>query len=131
TVLSHSGSAFPFIELEPGPEFQPHGSMFNISGGPGIKDYGYGGRLAFNGIRGVSLEAEMNFFPRDLPTSSSRVQALFGVKAGKRFGRVGIFGKLRPGFVSYSENKPASPIFATPRKTLFALDLGGVVEINH
>jgi hypothetical protein len=55
---------------------------------------------------------------------------LFGIKAGIRRNRLGLFGKVRPGFHSYaaalSTNLTAPPPFE--RVTNFVEDLGGVVE---
>lgn len=61
------------------------------------------------------------------------------MKAGKRFERVGIFGKVRPGFVRFGRISrgvalatpvPQRPAFVDvlDSQTDFAVDLGGVVE---
>ena len=108
---------------------------------------GFGGRFTFNLNKHVSLEAEGNFFPHESfndPAGGGRVlQGQFGVKAGKRFGKFGIFAKARPGLVSFSKalaqvgtttifdpNGQAFtfPIFGERRRTHFSLDLGGVLE---
>ncbi len=108
---------------------------------------GFGGRFTYNITDYLSLEAEMNLFPRDRrgPSGSNpffirreggRVtQGLFGVKAGKRFERFGVFAKARPGFVSFGEVfKQARGSITNPqldfgRVTHFAFDVGGVAEI--
>jgi len=100
---------------------------------------GGGGRFGYNLSRHLALEAEGNFFPRDSDFDGGRsVQVLVGVKSGKRFEKVGLFAKARPGFMRFSkgdlESDPA--IFCAPpggcfkqvSKTSFAVDLGGVVE---
>jgi hypothetical protein len=52
---------------------------------------------------------------------------LFGVKYGLRSEKFGIFSKLRPGFVRFSEG---TPIFlGSSSDTEFALDFGGVFEV--
>ena len=98
---------------------------------------GFGGRFTYNATKNIGLEAEVNFLPRKGNGSSNieggRItQGLFGIKAGKRFERVGVFGKVRPGFVSYDRvilNRSANdPIFRFGRQTYFATDVGGVVE---
>jgi len=108
---------------------------------------GFGGRLAYNLNGNVALESEVNFFPRDYggfrtPLSGGRItQGLFGVKAGGRGERFGLFGKARPGFVRYHravENvrfpggngpDPRDPFgFEYGGATHLALDVGGVVE---
>jgi hypothetical protein len=109
---------------------------------------GLGGRFAYNFNDTIALEAELNYFPNDNGIiSDSRnngrvTEGLFGVKIGKRFKNVGIFGKARPGFLSFSRGfgdvvitgpPPAGSIFPqsdfVPRRlTHPALDLGGVLE---
>jgi hypothetical protein len=107
------------------------------------KDVGFGGRFAFRPAALFALEGELNFFPKDLPAdvpvTSSRLEGLFGVKAGPRFERVGLFAKVRPGFVRFGEAPgPVACILIYPPplrcvlaqgETVFALDLGGGVEI--
>ena len=110
----------------------------------GATEPGFGGRFTFNLNRSVALEAVGNFFPRKCrfcgsggggDNSGNIVQGLFGVKAGKRFQKWGIFGKARPGVVSFSEGdskfflgSPDSFGILQGRSTHFAFDLGGVLE---
>ena len=113
----------------------------------GATEPGFGGRFTFNFNRSVALEAVGNFFPHKCrfcgagggsgDNSGNIMQGLFGVKAGKRFQKWGIFGKARPGVVSFSEGDSryvatgtgAFPFeFRRNRLTNFALDLGGVLE---
>ena len=65
------------------------------------------------------------------------LQVQAGTKIGKRFEKFGVFGKLRPGVVSFSKTivfdsiDPNNPPFVTAhvaRRTHFSLDLGGVLE---
>lgn len=94
------------------------------------RDSGVGARFTYNLNDYVGLEAEATAFP---PTEdgepNNEVQALFGAKAGKRFNRVGIFAKLRPGLVTFHKLGSADVpnVFNHP-ETRFALDAGGVVE---
>jgi outer membrane protein with beta-barrel domain len=119
---------------------------FGAISGNGRTEAGFGGRFTFNLNRHVALEAESNFFPHenfDDTSSSGRLwQGQFGVKAGKRYGKFGVFGKARPGFASFSQvytvvgtttidfngTPIAVPVFDTRRKTYFSMDLGGVLE---
>jgi hypothetical protein len=114
----------------------------------GATEPGFGGRFTFNLNRSVALEAVGNFFPHKCrfcgkgafggDNSGTITQGLFGVKAGKRFEKWGIFGKARPGVVSFSEGDSkyvatgtggSFPFeFRRNRLTNFALDLGGVFE---
>lgn len=110
---------------------------------------GVGGRFTYNLSQSIALEAEANLFPRresNLSMPGGRVfQGQFGVKAGKRFRRFGVFGKARPGFVGFTEvNKlistttigPAGPLnqvftvgsFGSGKDVYFSTDVGGVIE---
>ena len=116
---------------------------------------GFGGRFTFNLTDNVALEAEGNFYPRDLtgdflttlPNPSGHMfQGQFGAKIGKRFSRWGVFGKARPGFVGFTKvNELVStqtinvqfaneiiPVtvgqFRVEKKLYPSIDIGGVVE---
>jgi hypothetical protein len=107
-------------------------------------DCGFGSRFTFHPIASLGIEGEINIFLRDLGKpaafSGSRTEALFGVKAGRRLGPFGFFGKLRPGFVRYGKAPRgmaciAILIWPPPLEcsismgaTNFALDFGGVIE---
>jgi hypothetical protein len=116
----------------------------------GRTEPGFGGRFTFNLNRSIALEAEGNLFPHNCrscgggnngDSNGNISQGLFGVKAGKRFEKWGIFAKGRPGVVSFSQGDskyvqtgpavgPADfPFeFRQNRLTNFAFDLGGVLE---
>jgi hypothetical protein len=118
--------------------------------GPGIADFqsktlpGIGGRFTYNFNSHVGFEAEGNLFLGDtnlyapLGSGGRPSQVVFGIKAGKRFEKFGLFAKTRPGFVSFSEGKfplaaflqPNPPLFNPPgeRVTHLAFDIGGVFE---
>ncbi|HSS20051.1 MAG TPA: outer membrane beta-barrel protein [Pyrinomonadaceae bacterium] len=109
-------------------------------------ELGLGGRFTFNLTNFLALESVFNYFPTSdgvAAGATGRVsQGLFGVKAGKRFQRIGFFGKFRPGFVSFNRSlklvgtEPFTfggftftrGIFETGRRTFFANDFGGVLE---
>ena len=106
-------------------------------------ELGIGGRVTYNLTDNVALEAQFDFFPegdrfRGLRSGGRITQGLFGVKAGKRFEKFGVFGKVRPGFTSFSAGRqevtllsPApNPVFdfQSHRETHFATDVGGVLE---
>lgn len=100
---------------------------------------GIGGRFTYNVNDHLAVETEVNLFLNENEAFISRriggrpVQALFGVKAGRRFERVGVFGKVRPGFISFNRTVAnglggsLEPVLA--RKTHFNLDVGGVFEV--
>src|SRR6266536_4088936 len=105
------------------------------------------GRLTFNLTRNLALEGELNYFPSSGSNNTRIFQGQFGVKAGLRFDRFGVFGKIRPGFINAQYNvtvfcaPPVCPpdqvcvprfpfpcsVF-TSTYTRFSSDLGGVVE---
>src|SRR5205085_5979162 len=106
---------------------------------------GVGGRFTFNLTEKLALEAETNFFPRNDRATAFRnggraIESLFGFKYGKRFQKFGLFGKARPGLISFSQGLAViTPTGATAnpfssfdvrleRLTHFAFDLGGVLE---
>lgn len=107
----------------------------------GRTDSGVGARFTFNLNRVVSLETAGYFFPtqcNNCPNDGNVTEVVAGVKIGKRFEHWGIFGKARPGVVSFSRGKfnvvpnPAIPgfpfEFVPDRLSSFAADLGGVLE---
>ena len=128
--------------------FEVGAQFTSITFDPGHTQPGLGGRFTFNFNDNVALEAELNYFPNDngeisTDRNNGRVtEGLFGVKAGKRFKNFGIFGKARPGFLSFTRGfgdvvitgpPPAGSIFPqsdfVPRRlTHPAIDLGGVLE---
>jgi hypothetical protein len=107
---------------------------------------GVGGRFTFNLTNWLALESVINYFPTAEGVAAGatgrELQGQFGVKAGARFKRFGIFGKLRPGFVSFSRSQNlvgtepftfsgftfVRGVFETGRRTFFANDVGGVLE---
>ena len=110
---------------------------------------GVGVRFTYNLTANLAFEAVGNLFPRKETTGAmpgGRIfQAQFGVKAGKRFRKFGVFGKARPGLVGFTEVTkligtftigPSGPLnqvftvgrFGTGKDVYFSADLGGVVE---
>lgn len=107
---------------------------------------GFGGRFTVNFNDYIAAEAQVDFYPTDdrrggVFSGGRTTSALFGVKAGKRFERFGVFGKVRPGFVrlgrvvsgfnvdpvsSTTEFPVVTPEFRA--RTEFATDIGGVLE---
>lgn len=69
---------------------------------------GFGTRFTYNMTKNIAFEAEGNFFPERQAVSGVPdghvFQGQFGVKAGKRCEKVGFFGKLRPGFVTFAKS---------------------------
>jgi hypothetical protein len=124
-----------------------NGSPLVGSSGTGLEsesyptESGFGGRVGYNVNSHLAVEAEVNFFPRDEFLEGGRkVQGLFGVRAGKRFERVGVYAKARPGFMRFGRGDfhvrpgficidPFTDCFVSEPTTNFAFDAGGVVEL--
>jgi len=114
---------------------------------PGFEgsDFGVGGRLGWRTGALLSFEGELNVFPGKYPDtpaafSRRRVEGLFGLTAGRRFGALRLFGKFRAGFLDVQE-APAPVvcilIFPPPLsctlaagRTMAAFDLGGGVDMD-
>jgi hypothetical protein len=97
---------------------------------------GIGGRVTYNFNRSIAAEGEINFFPQKqfiLTADGNAIQAQFGVKLGKRFEKFGIFGKVRPGFLSVNRVGSLIPgptfSFKIEREAFFTIDTGGVLEL--
>jgi hypothetical protein len=130
------------------PKFEVGADFSTITFNPGQTELGFGGRLTYNLNKHVALEGAGFFFPRKCQFcgrgNDGRItEGLFGVKVGKRFERWGIFGKVRPGVISFSQGKldfvpttgiPPTGLGAFPfdfqfkRLTTPVVDVGGVVE---
>jgi hypothetical protein len=106
-------------------------------------DFGGGGRFAWHPTEVLGVESQIDFYPNDFagspPFSRSRLEGMFGLTAGPRFGRLRPFARVRPGFVQFREApRPFACILIFPPPlacalasggTVFALDLGGGVEV--
>lgn len=137
------------------PKYELAADFSSLSLDSGTTLPGAGGRFTYNLNQHVALEAAGYFFPGKCDSCTGEItgqvaEGLFGVKAGKRFKKWGIFGKARPGFVSFGRgafditpvgsgalqaqclgaNPTAPPCFTfqSSRLTHAALDLGGVLE---
>jgi hypothetical protein len=126
-------------KVEVGAQF----SSLSLSESRGTTEPGVGARVTYNLTDNVALEAQFDLFPdrdrfRGERNGGRITQAVFGVKAGKRFEKFGVFGKVRPGFTSFGAGRRElvllSPTpypllgFEPHRETHFATDVGGVLE---
>jgi hypothetical protein len=123
--------------LEVGPLFT---TMISAREGVGVRaDPGFGGYASYKLYKVFYLDGDVLYFPRDTHSSGAHdggqiLQALAGVKGGIRRNHFGFFGKVRPGFNSYSKaltsiNTTSSPaVYSYDRSASFALDLGGIIE---
>jgi hypothetical protein len=112
---------------------------------------GIGVRGSYRVTRWIEADGAFSLFPDDqfvndpggaqpgfgVQYERRRIELLAGPKIGLRRERVGVFGKVRPGFtrlfdrgVGCSGEVCALALFVRPvYRTEFALDLGGVVEL--
>ena len=88
---------------------------------------GFGTSFGYNFSRAIAFDSTMNFIPEQQGTKPM-MQGLFGVRVGARTEHVGIFVKVRPGFIYYE--KAVSVRGESPQTSLtrFATDVGGIVE---
>jgi hypothetical protein len=101
--------------------------------------WGVGGRVGFDALPGITLEAEVNVFPAEDALTGTIVQGVGGMKLGGRGRTYGLFAKVRPGFLRFERDfiQPGSvcpAVFPTPpaclaTRTNLALDFGSVVEL--
>ena len=121
-------------------EFGPlFSTMFIAREGPadGVRtEPGFGGYVSYRFYHIFYFDSDLLYFPRGSNSSGPHdggeiFQGLFGLKGGIRRNHFGIFGKVRPGFNSYSQALSAiSPAGqeSFSRSTNFVLDLGGIVD---
>lgn len=134
-----------FSQSQDPPKFELAGEFTTLERGNSLMartEPGIGGRLTYNLNRVFSLEAAGYFFPRQCfgcVNDGRVIQAVGGVKAGKRSESWGIFAKARPGVVSFSDGEfnllPVGPVTPSTlfevqrsRVTSFATDIGAVLE---
>jgi opacity protein-like surface antigen len=121
---------------EVGPLFS---TMFIAREGPtdGVRtEPGFGGYASYRFYHVFYFDSDVLYFPRGTNSSGPHdggqiLQGLFGLKGGIRRNHFGIFGKVRPGFNSYSQalsGITSSGVESFDRSTNFVLDLGGIVE---
>lgn len=136
-------------KIEVGGQFSSLGlGEFNYSLNPAMPNepiflrtntqFGFGGRFTYNFVPSVAAEVQTDFYPEKVTpfaggSAGGRIlQVQAGAKIGKRFEKFGLFGKVRPGAVSFSEatifdiNAPS--FFRIERRSFFSLDVGGVLE---
>ena len=107
-------------------------------------ELGIGGRISWQPIATIGIEAEVDLYPADfpgdgVPFSTARLEGLLGVTAGPRFGRARPFAKIRAGALRYSPPTAGFAciaIFPPPLNCLMAaggtrsiVDIGGGMEV--
>jgi hypothetical protein len=93
---------------------------------------GLGTNLGFNFTHGIAFDSSLNFIPEQQGTRPM-VEGLFGFRIGPRTRHLGVFVKLRPGFIYYSNAQPIQGVPGQASLTRFATDAGGIIEFypNH
>jgi len=86
---------------------------------------GVGGRFHYNFNRAIALDTEISYFPESPSGNFGETLALFGVRAGKRWGTIGVFATGRTGVIHFGG---AAFDLRMSEKTHAALDFGGVFE---
>jgi Outer membrane protein beta-barrel domain len=96
---------------------------------------GLGGYASYRFYGVLYLDGDLLYFPQGTSFSGPHdggtiLQGLVGLKGGIRRNHFGIFGKVRPGFNSYSMALTGinAGTDSYGRATCFVLDLGGIVE---
>ena len=94
------------------------------------KDSGLGLRFTYNLNDYIGLEAEATGFPQTREGGgNNETQGLFGVRAGKRTNRYGVFAKARTGVTRfYLLGITPGPNNFEQGHTRFTTDVGGVFE---
>ncbi|HVG92078.1 MAG TPA: hypothetical protein VNB54_11365 [Alphaproteobacteria bacterium] len=120
------------------------GGAFSTLHMPGFAPLGPALEGDVNFGRYIALDGAFSWFPNSTRGHSSAT-GFFGAKAGKRWERFGLFGKVRPGFLTFGNVFRQETVLFTPapvglgsigtllsirsgRLTERALDLGGVAE---
>ena len=102
------------------PTHEIGGQLFSVTGNELGTAWGLGGRYTYNLNKWIGFDSEVDFFlPDEGPPYAT--QGLFGIKAGTRIKRVGVFAKVRPGFQT-------NLVVNDREQVRFALDVGGVAE---
>ena len=102
------------------PTYEIGGQIFSFAGNDLGFGGGAGGRFTYNLNNHIAFDSEVDFFlPDEGPPYAT--QGLFGIKAGTRIKRVGIFAKVRPGFQT-------NFVVNEREQARFALDVGGVLN---
>jgi hypothetical protein len=101
---------------------------------------GFGGYASYRFYGVFYLDGDLLYFPRRPEFAGPQdggtiLQGLVGLKGGIRRNHFGFFGKVRPGFQSYSDaltgtaTSGSTSTDSYDRSTNFVLDLGGIVEL--
>jgi hypothetical protein len=82
----------------------------------------------YNFSGSFGFDSSLNYIPAQQGTQAM-MQGLFGVRVGPRFEHLGVFGKVRPGFIYYENAMPGGGNPNPTSLTRFVWDFGGIVEV--
>jgi hypothetical protein len=111
------------------PRFELGGQLYYV-GNTDVSDGGVGGRFTYNFNRYFAIDTEANasLYVGDETIGVNGALVFAGVKVGRRFNKVGVFAKARPGFTTSFTRHTGPTFFDSERVTKPALDLGVVLE---
>lgn len=126
-------------KLEIGPQFTTTLMQRRISATGVQTEPGVGGFASYPIFRFLYADGSLIYYPRGstpgFQDGGTLFEGLFGLKGGIRRDRLGLFGKLRPGFARSSNVVTGfASSGASVQETLgtyrtFAVDFGGVIEV--
>ena len=89
---------------------------------------GMGFNFDYNFTRNFGFDSALNFLPGQGGTKGM-MQGQYGLKAGERWEHVGVFAKVRPGFIYYGSATPGLGSTSPASLARFTWDFGGIVEV--
>ena len=112
------------------PRFELGGQFYSLGFNDVVGNAGLGGRFTYNLNRYFAIDSELNasIYVSDETAGVTGALGFAGVKVGRRFEKVGIFAKARPGFTTSFSRETGPSFFDSERVTKPAFDLGVVVE---
>jgi hypothetical protein len=93
-----------------------------------------GAWFTWNFSKYMGFDSAVNFFPRDVKFADFQqggriIQTLAGIRSGVRRGRLGVFGKFRPGMQLYTAATAQDQQKGTTHFGDIAFDAGGILEL--
>ena len=75
----------------------------------------------------IAIDAEVNQFSTSPSGNFGATQGFLGLRAGIRVGKLGLFAKVRPGFIQFEDGASKGRLTS---RTEFNLDVGGGLEYD-
>lgn len=133
----------PAAQAQQGPPRFEAGPVFSFLHQVDVNEtnqFQFGGRFSWNLGPHFDLDAELTASPFapvaiGIRNGGHITEGLLGARYGKRWERLGLFIKVRPGFVHYSSvtggltGTTQNPVVVTSQITAPAFDLGGIAEV--